>query len=206
MMGGFDKYKIVVVSAVLREQPEGSIIAAAGVDFVDTPLGVGAKVDIITVIRSVEPWPYVVIHADRVANNPEFAMQTGSGDVILVIENTVGTPTIAAQVLDLDIYAMPVVLTGEQGERNDGMSYFIPAGTVVGALIAAYQSGRVEISAAIEFAETLESGIAGVTMRDAGEVGALVLSIAHIVYQADNALPSFGTEGIAEYDTYGGLD
>ncbi len=197
-------YPAIIVAAVLREAPETSVIAAAGIDFITTSRGNAAKIDVVELKLVTSSWPEVILHAERVVESPEFSMQSAVGDTILVVDNSKGTRAVTEQIMEMDTYTVVAVLTEERNKRTAGGNTYLPVVDVVGALISAYQSGRIEISKELSLAESLEAAMLTASIRDAAELGALALAVAHIAYQSDSIVDSAGSDDdvdSADYDT-----
>jgi len=197
----YDQYATIVVAALLREPPNHSLIAAAGISFPDGERGPEAKIEVVELMRLDKPWLDVIDEAERVANSPIFDLQAAGGDVVVVVDNTLGTSAIASRILTGDCYAICAVLTAERKARSDGTQQYMPTADVVGALITAYQQGRIEVSEGLELAETLAGELDAVSLKEIDEVGDLVLLVGHVAYQADNMLPSMGGAPVDTYDT-----
>jgi len=198
---GFDTYAVIILAVVLREQPESSVICVGGVDYVDGVDGIVPRVEIITVEQSVESWLDVVRGAARLAGNPAFSKQAAVGDMVVCVDNTLGTPIIARQVRDMSYYGVPVTTV-----RRDDVGQYTPLHDVVGALISSYQGGMVTISSAVLWAESMEIAVREVTLRDCENIGGLALGLAHVAYHADKATPDFSDDSTVKYETYGSLE
>jgi hypothetical protein len=182
-------YQVIVVSAVLREIPEMSVIAAGGVDFLDTPTGFRKKIDIIELWQMSEPWDEVIMRAERVASNPDFFLQEANDQVSLIVDTTDSDQSTIDQLLNMDRYGEAVVLTNEREHRYHSGQYYRPMRDIVAALVNAYQKGRIVVAGDLELSTTLESSISRVTIRAATEIEPLALSVALISWKAGEELP-----------------
>jgi hypothetical protein len=198
----FEDYSVIIVSAILREEPEFSFIGAAGISFPDGERGPEAKVEVVELLQTKEAWPDVIARAERIANSPSFDMQAAGGDIIMLVDNTMGTASITSRVLNGDCYAVCVVVSNERTTREDGNQSHIPKRDIVGALVSAYQEGRIEVSGALDLAEPFASEVSRLSLRDLDTTGDIALLVGHIVRQADAMLPSELDSTLQQSATY----
>jgi len=198
----YQAFTVILVSVVLREQPEQSVIAVGGVEFYEDTGGWRSRVYILDLQRSTESWDDVILHAERTLNNPVFSLQAASEEVMLIVDNSTGSTRIGDIVMELEVPSVCTVMSGEAVKRSDGLMMHIPVVDVVEGLIAAYQAGRVEIAETLELAEGLEGSLQRISVKEAREIDALPLAAALLVYYADDCVPMGDADiGVHEYDT-----
>ncbi len=188
-----EKFAYIVVSAVLREQPGKSIVAAGGlVSSLDRP-----HIEIFALEELEDPFKVVVAKAERLANGEGFELQRADGAVDLVVDNSEGTQAEIEQLWEMEeITTAAVAMTSERKKHRDGNLTFLPSRDVVGALQRSYQERRVQISTQLALAQETETALQSLTLRDAEEVAALPLAIALIVHRCNEMAP----EGMSNDD------
>ena len=192
----YDNYERIMVSAILRETPESSVLGACGLNFVDAQGGMKPNINVLSIIKVAEPWPEVVRQAERMANNPQFSFQRECGELELIIDNTNGTSQILEMTYDMEIDASCIELSLSETDINKWRFR-----DVAGALIACFQGGRIQIASGIALAKTLEAALAVVSVRDSATIDALPLAVALIAFAAEKAVPADTYDRGSGYDT-----
>jgi hypothetical protein len=193
-----------IVSAVLREQPENSIVAAGGVYRRKTHYGYRAGIEVVELFQTDERFEEVVRLAHRVTQVPEFSFLGSTNKLHLVVDNTDGSGRITELIWGFrGLDAMSIILTAEREQRSDGGQYFIPRRGVVTDLVDAFQEGRIEVSEELTLSGMLESELTNLTVRTADEASALVVAVALLTWKAREILPyreSFDHDPPPDYD------
>jgi hypothetical protein len=179
-----------IVAAVLREQPEYSIIAVGGVNYQETIYDYRARIEVIELLQTDERFEEVMLLAQRITQIPEFLFLGNANKIHLVVDITdgsIGTTELLWQFGRPDI--MSIILTAEREQRYHGGQYFVPRRDVVANLVDTFQSGRIEVSEELTLSGMLESELTNLTVRSADEASALVVSVALLTWKAGKELP-----------------
>ena len=193
----------VIVSAVLREQPEFSIIAACGVNYRETISDYRARVEVIELLQTEEPFDEVVRLAQRITQFPEFSLLGNANKSYLVVDNTDGSARMTELLGQIRRpNSMTIVLTVEREQRYHGGQYYVPRRDVIANLVDAFQGGRIEVAEELTLSGMLESELTNLTVRAANEASALVVAVAMLTWKAGENCPAGYFSEPAPYSDY----
>ena len=193
-----------IISAVLREQPDYSIIAAGGVDYRESNYGFRAHIEIIELLQTDERFEEVIRLAQRVAQVPEFDFLGMADQIHLLVDNTDGSARTAEILWEFDrLNTMAVVLTAEREQRYQSGQYYVPRRDVIADLVDSFQTGGIKVSEDLALSGMLESEITNLAVRTADEASALIIAVALIAWKAGKELPF---EDYPKHDPLAGYD
>ena len=179
-----------IVSVVLREQPEYSIISAAGVDYRDMMSGEKPTLEVIELLQTDESWPECIRMGQRITQSPEFDFLEMAGQMHLVVDNTEGPDELGHMLWDYDrIDTESLVLTQERTSRYFGGQHYTPRKDVIFALVDAFQTGRVQVAEELSLAQMLETELGNLSMRSSDEASAIIVAVALTAWKAAQELP-----------------
>ena len=179
-----------IVSVCLREQPEYSIISAAGVDYRDMMSGEKPMLEIIELLQTDESWPECIRMGQRITQSPEFDFLEMAGQMHLVVDNTEGPDELGHMLWDYDrIDTESLVLTQERTSRYFGGQHYTPRKDVIFALVDAFQTGRVQVAEDLSLAQMLETALGNLSMRSSDETSAIIVAVALTAWKAAQELP-----------------
>ena len=179
-----------IVSVVLREQPEYSIISAAGVNFRDLLSGDKPILEVIELLQTDQTWPECIRMGQRIAESPEFNFLEMAGQMRLVVDNTEGPEELGHMLWDYDrIDTESLVLTNERSSRYFSGQHYTPRKDVIFALVDAFQTGRVQVAEELPLAQMLETELGNLSMRGSEEASVIIIAVALIAWKAAQELP-----------------
>ena len=180
----FSKYRLVVVTAALREQPDPCVVATGGVWFEETPIRLKAHVEIIG-LEAVHGFIEAALEGLKTARNPEFFLQKGENQVYLYIDQTEAYSDFHGEIpSDPEISTAAVVLTNSREVDENGLVYQIPRRDVTAALVNTYQQGRIQIAGNLPFTENLKSTLPDLRIKGADDAGTVEIAIGLICWAA----------------------
>jgi hypothetical protein len=195
----FSKYQCIIVTTVLKEAPEPSILAVGGVYFKETALRLQAYTEILNLKQIEKPFFDTVLEGLQVAQNPEFHLQRSGNEVYFLVDQSEAASDFYTQIPgDLEVGIIPCEMTTGKLDE-EGMVAEIPFRDVVATLADAYQGARIQIAKGLELTDALSTLLPNVRVKVADEAGAVEIAVGLVVWQASRGEVEVG--GGDEYDT-----
>ena len=197
----FSQYEAIVVSVVLKEKPEPSIIALAAVDYKQLPHGLRAHLDVLDLHESQGRFEDILREGQRIVTNPDFFLQESQNRTYLVVDMTEAPESLMDIVWSMEnVVVENIVITAEQTTHRHSGRMFVPLKNMAAALIDSFDSGLIDVAGGLELAETLEAELGNFTIRSASEASSVALGTALLCWKAAEENYDLGYSQSADID------